>query len=50
MTTSTLLQISDAELRVNPDKLRNMEFLFPDNTANFYKLPLEFKVTIVSER
>ena len=31
-------------MRVNPDKLRKAQFLFPDNTKNFYKLPLEFKV------
>lgn len=33
-------------MRVNPDKLRKAQFLFPETTKNFYDLPLEFKVSL----
>lgn len=36
-------QTSGPEHRVDPDKHRKAEFLFPETTKNFDKLPLEFR-------
>ena len=38
------LQSSGPEHRVNPDKHRRADFLFPESTQDFDQLPLEFRV------
>ena len=40
-----LKQTSGLEGRVDPDKHRKAEFLFPETTKDFETLPLEFRVS-----
>ena len=40
-----LKQTPGLEGRVDPDKHRKAEFLFPDTTKDFETLPLEFRVS-----
>ena len=37
-------QNAGSEFRVDPDKHRRAEFLYPDTTKDFDLLPLEFRV------
>jgi len=39
------VQNSGSEGRVDPDKHRKAEFLFPETTKDFERLPLEFRVS-----
>lgn len=40
-----LKQTSGLEGKVDPDKHRKAEFLFPETTKDFETLPLEFRVS-----
>ena len=37
-------QVTEPSQRIDQDKFCNAEFLFPETTLDFEKLPLEFKV------
>ena len=44
--TLKFLQTSGPENRVDPKKFENTDWLFPETTKNFNKLPLQYRVSM----
>lgn len=42
---NSVFQTSGADFRVNPKDFRELDWLFPETTKNFNKLPLQYKVS-----